>query len=235
METGTFYCVGVGPGDPKLMTFLAAETIRNCAVAVLPSSGAKENAALNIAAEFLEGKELLYCDMPMTRDREKLAQAHGAAVRKVRAELDRGRDVAFLTLGDPSIYATPMYLHHILQKQGYETRMIPGVPSFCAAAAALNVSLCEGAELLQIIPASYPEARAALDAPGNKVLMKSGKSMKKVRDSIDAGRWEAMAVERCGMEQEKIHRSLDTLDEDAPYFSVVVVKPRADGQNLENR
>lgn len=227
MKQGTFYCVGVGPGDPKLMTFLAAETIRNCAVAALPSSGAKENAAFKIAAEFLEGKELLYCDMPMTRDKEKLAQAHSASAQKVRAELDRGRDVAFLTLGDPSIYATPMYLHRILRAQGYETRMIPGVPSFCAVAAALDVSLCEGGDILQIIPASYPDAQEALAAPGNKVLMKSGKSMGTVKAQIDTSRFDAMAVECCGMEQEKIHRSLDALDETSSYFSVVVVKRRA--------
>ncbi|MGN1004695.1 MAG: precorrin-2 C(20)-methyltransferase [Oscillospiraceae bacterium] len=227
MKKGTFYCVGVGPGDPKLMTFLAAETIRNCDVAALPSSGAKENAAQKIAAKFLEGKKLLYCDMPMIRDKVKLEEAHQASAQQIREELDQGRDVAFLTLGDPSIYATPMYLHHILRQQGYETRMIPGVPSFCAAAAALDVSLCEGGEVLQIIPASYPDAQKVLNAPGNKVLMKSGKSMRTVREQIDTDRFDAMAVECCGMEQEKIHRSLDSLDETSSYFSVVVVKERA--------
>lgn len=228
MKQGTFYCVGVGPGDPKLMTFLAAETIRKCPVAALPRSGAAENAARQIAAELLQGKQLLYCDMPMIRDREKLEQAHQAAARQISSELDQGRDVAFLTLGDPSIYATPMYLHRILRRQGYATRMIPGVPSFCAAAAALDIPLCEGGEVLQIIPASYPDAQAALAAPGNKVLMKSGKQMGAVKDSIDTGRFDAMAVECCGMEQEKIHRSLDTLDETSSYFSVVVVKQRGE-------
>ena len=228
MKKGIFFCVGVGPGDPKLMTFRAAETIRSCPVAALPSSGAAENAAQTIAAEFLEGKKLLYCDMPMIRDKAKLEEAHQACARQIQNELDQGRDVAFLTLGDPSIYATPMYLHHILRDQGYETRMIPGVPSFCAAAAALDVSLCEGGEILQIIPASYPDAQQALRAPGNKVLMKSGRSMKTVKEQIDRSRFDAMAVECCGMEQETIHRSLDTVDETSSYFSVVVVKERVD-------
>lgn len=226
MKKGTFFCVGVGPGDPKLMTFLAAQTIRDCDVAALPSSGAKENAAQKIAGEFLAGKELLFCDMPMTRDREALARAHSAAARQIGERLNRGQDVAFLTLGDPSIYATPMYLHHILKQQGYETRMIPGVPSFCAAAAALDTALCEGAEPLQVLPASYPGTAEALDRPGTKVLMKSGKSMGTVKEQIDTRRFDAMAVECCGMAEERIHPSLDTLDETASYFSVVVVKER---------
>ena len=113
-----------------------------------------------------------------------------------------------------------------MKAQGYETRMVPGVPSFCAVAAALDVSLCERSERLQIIPASYPNAGEALKEPGNKVLMKSGRSMGKVRAQIDRQRFDAMAVECCGMEGERIHHSLDTLEETASYFSVVVVKEK---------
>ena len=226
MSKGIFSCVGVGPGDPELMTFLAARIIRECPVAALPKSGSGENAAGKIAEELLRDKELLLCDMPMTRDRAALDAAHAEAARQVARKLDEGRSVAFLTLGDPSIYATPMYLHHILKAQGYETRMIPGVPSFCAVAAALDTSLCEGAERLQIIPASYPDSGEALKEPGNKVLMKSGRRMGRVRAQIDRERFDAMAVECCGMEGERIHRNLDTLEETASYFSVVVVKEK---------
>ena len=226
MSKGIFYCVGVGPGDPELMTFQAARIIRECPVAALPKSGSGENAAGKISEELLRDKELLLCDMPMTRDRAALDAAHAEAARQVARKLDEGRSVAFLTLGDPSIYATPMYLHHILKAQGYETRMIPGVPSFCAVAAALDTSLCEGAERLQIIPASYPDSGEALKEPGNKVLMKSGRSMGRVRAQIDRERFDAMAVECCGMEGERIHRNLDTLEETASYFSVVVVKEK---------
>ena len=226
MNKGIFYCVGVGPGDPELMTFLAARIIRECPVAALPASGSGENAAGKIAGDLLRDKELLLCDMPMTRDVSALNAAHAEAARQVAEKLDQGFSVAFLTLGDPSIYATPMYLHHILKTQGYETRMVPGVPSFCAVAAALDVSLCERSERLQIIPASYPDAGEALKEPGNKVLMKSGRSMGKVRAQIDRQRFDAMAVECCGMEGERIHHSLDTLEETASYFSVVVVKEK---------
>lgn len=228
---GRFTCVGIGPGDPRLMTFLAADTIRACDVAALPKSGARDNAALAIAAELLKDKPLLYCDMPMTRDKARLAACHEAAAKQVAALLDEGKNVAFLTLGDPAVYSTPMYLHHILKGWGYETAMVPGVPSFCAAAAALDTSLCEGGQMLHIIPASYPDVEHALDADGNKVLMKSGKSIRAVADRLSGQGKEAMAVERCGMEGERIHRTLDTIPDDASYFSIVLVKDKEENAN----
>lgn len=226
MKQGVFYSVGVGPGDPKLMTFLAAETISGCPVIALPDSGAGDNAAQQIAAPWLEGKELLFCPMPMTRDRKKLLDAREDAAAKVTAFLEQGKDVAFLTLGDPSIYATPMYLHRILKEKGYQTKMIPGIPSFCAVSASLDIPLCEGGEPLHVIPASYLDLDQALSLPGTKVLMKSGKSIVEVKKRIDENTMTAMAVERCGMEGEKRHVTLDTLRDNASYFSVVVVKEK---------
>ena len=104
--------------------------------------------------------------------------------------------------------------------------MVAGVPSFCAVAAKLNVSLCEGGQQLHIIPASYQDIEGALAYEGNKVLMKSGKSILKVRDKINTQEYDVSAVERCGMENEKIHTTLDTLQEDSSYFSVLVVKEK---------
>lgn len=193
-------------------------------VVALPQSGAQENAALKAAGQFVQDKPLLYCDMPMTRDEKKLEASHAASAKQVAELLDMGKNVAFLTLGDPSIYATPMYLHRRLQRQGYETCLVPGVPSFCAVAAALNTSLCEGGEMLHILPASYPDMDKALDYEGNKVLMKSGKQMRQVLEKLEGKHMQAMAVERCGMEGERVHPDLSSLDENASYFSVVVVK-----------
>ena len=91
MSKGIFYCVGVGPGDPELMTFQAARIIRECPVAALPKSGSGENAAGKISEELLRDKELLLCDMPMTRDRAALDAAHAEAARQVARKLDEGR------------------------------------------------------------------------------------------------------------------------------------------------
>ena len=223
--TGTFISVGVGPGDPQLLTLAAVDTIERCRVVALPASGAGDNAAARIAGALLEGKELLYCPAPMSRDRGQLQAVFAQNADLLAGYLDRGENVAFLTLGDPTVYATPMYLHRILKERGYPTRIVPGVPSFCAAAAALDMPLCEGGEMLHVIPASYPDSQLALDYPGTKELMKSGRSLQQIKKQLAARpQLRARAVERCGMPGQVLYEDLKQIDESASYFTVVIAK-----------
>ncbi|MEG0692087.1 MAG: precorrin-2 C(20)-methyltransferase [Oscillospiraceae bacterium] len=222
---GLFYSVGTGPGDPKLITYKAVEVIRSCDIIALPNSGSSETAVLKIVEEHIKDKTIIYCDMPMIRDKEELSRCHQASADALSKFLDHGKNVAFLTLGDPTIYSTTMYVHQKLQAMGYDTEVIPGVPSFCAVGAKLNIPLCEGGEPLHIIPASYQDVEHALESSGNKVLMKSGKSIGKIKELIQKDS-KAQAVECCGMENEKVHHTLDTIDENSSYFSVIVVKEK---------
>ncbi|WP_130863020.1 precorrin-2 C(20)-methyltransferase [Bacilliculturomica massiliensis] len=225
------YGIGVGPGDPELMTLLAVRLIRQCGIIAVPRSGQEVNAAYTIArgaCPEIEGKERLELEMPMTRDREKLEACHAAAAAQVVEKLKEGRDVAFLTLGDPSIYSTYIYVHDRVLAAGYEAQIVPGIPSFCAVAARLNEGLTEAHQGLHIIPASYKGLEEALSLSGTKVLMKSGKSIGKIREMIadmDPPQ-EVMMVERCGMEGERIFRSAEEIDENAGYFSLIVVKDK---------
>jgi len=225
MEKGTFYSVGVGPGDPTLMTVKAVETVMDCDVIISPDSGGKESMALMVAKKYIKGKRVEHCPMPMTRDRKILDESHDKAARLIAGMLDEGLSAAFLTLGDPAIYSTAMYVHKRLEEMGYETKMIPGVPSFCAAAAARNTMLCEGAEPVHIIPASYGGDFMQLD--GTKVLMKSGKAknaiteMLKKQDSSDV-----FMVRRASMEDEKVFQSAEDIDDNDDYFSIIVVKQK---------
>lgn len=223
MALGVFYSVGVGPGDPELLTFKAAQTIACCDIIATPDSGAAENMALRIAAQHIQGKRLVTCPMPMTRDAATMAACHRQAADVLGALLDEGLNIAFLTLGDPSIYSTAMYVHRLLAEQGYETRIIPGIPSFCAAAASLNTTLCEGAEPLHIIPASYNGEYAALD--GTKVVMKSGASLNRVLAELRQQSSQIMLVERASLPEERVYGSLAEIPEQAGYFSLAVVKP----------
>nr|WP_307989039.1 precorrin-2 C(20)-methyltransferase [uncultured Niameybacter sp.] len=222
-KIGKLYGVGVGPGDPKLMTFKAVEILQACSIIAVPKSGEGDSLALSIAKPYIKEQEILECYMPMTRDKEILEKNHEVVTRSIKGYLEEGKDVAFLTLGDPTIYSTYMYIHRRIVNLGYETEIIPGISSICSVAAALNDSLCEGSECLHIIPASYKESY--LDLKGTKVLMKTGKSMERLKEELrEKGLYKyAKAVECASMPDEKIHESLDTL-EDSSYFCVVVVK-----------
>ena len=226
MNRGCFYSVGTGPGDSKLLTLLAVETIRRADVIAVPDSGAKENAVLNIVADYIADKEIRSFSMPMTRNKEEQESCHQQAAETIAALLDQGKQVAFLTLGDSTIYATPMYLHKRLQAMGYDTKIIPGVPSFCAAAAALGQPLCEGRQMLHIVPGSYGDLEKTLELSGTRVLMKSGKSMGQVKELLLQRGEQAMAVERCGMEGQTLYPTLEQLPEDPGYFCVVIAKEK---------
>ena len=223
---GTIFGVGVGPGDPELMTLKALRLIRETEVIALPGKEPRETVAYKIAvkaAPELAGKELLPIEMPMIPDRAELAEAHRQGARKLEAVADEGKNVVFLTLGDPTIYCTFTYLQHYLEADGYETKLVNGITSFCAAAARLNIPLTEWDEPLNVVPAVH-KTSDRLDHDGTYVLMKSASHMAEVKDMIRASGRSACAVENCGMDTEKVYGSVDEIPDDAGYFSLIVAK-----------
>lgn len=226
MNKGILYGVGVGPGDPELLTVKAVRILETCDVVAGPRAGDSEKTALAIAARYIEGKPILHCEMPMTRDKAQRDQSHDAAADEICKLLDAGKTVAFLTLGDPSVYSTYWYVHKRVAARGYDAFLVPGVPSFCAAAAALGRALCEDDEMLHIIPASHASTDDGLALSGSKVLMKAGRSILDVREKLRARDElaDAALVERCGMEGERIVRDLDELGDPTGYFSIILVK-----------
>jgi precorrin-2/cobalt-factor-2 C20-methyltransferase len=225
---GTLYGVGVGPGDWELLTLKALRIIKEADIIAVPETEDKETTALNIVSQALDlsDREIIRIYMPMTRDENKLDESHNNGAKEITELLEKGKNVAFLTLGDPTIYSTYAYLHNRVLKSGYNAQFVPGVPSFCAAAAKLNISLCEGGEPLHIIPASYKDAAEFLDWQGTKVLMKSGKEFGKVRNEIRKKNLikNSSMVERCGMESEKVYKNINDAEEKTSYFSIIVVK-----------
>ncbi len=231
MDKGKLYGVGVGPGDPELMTLKAVRLIKEAAVIAVPAEKKEDSAAYRIAAGAvpeIEEKEVLCISMPMTKDKDVLTASHDRGAEKIRQVLDTGKDVAFLTLGDVTVYSTYLYIHKRVAAAGYGTELVSGIPSFCAAAARLGIGLTETKEELHVIPATYG-AREALALPGTKVLMKAGKKMAKVKEALLAGGCEAYMVENCGMENEKIYRSAAEIDENAGYYSLLIVKEADNG------
>ena len=226
MARGILYGVGVGPGDPELITRKAERIIRTSPVLAVPEKGSGEKLALGIVGDLAQGKELLYCAAPMVRDEAVLDAAYEANADQVCAQLDQGKDVAFITLGDPTVYSTYLYLHRKVVGRGYEAEIIPGVPSFCAAAARLDATLVRWGAPLHVIPVGKGPVKPLLEQPGGKVLMKAGRGLPEIADALRAtGQLERAAlVEDCGLPGERVWTDWEHIPEDVGYFATVIVK-----------
>lgn len=223
---GIAYGVGVGPGDPELMTLKALRIIRENEIIAVPGKDAEKSVAYQIALQNipeLAKKKLVPIYIPMVKDRELIHNEHKKGAQLIEKYLDLGKNVVYLTLGDPTIYCSFSYLQHIIEKDGYRTEIVSGVTSFCAAAARLNFPLTEWDEQLHILPAVH-KTEEMLDRQGTYVLMKSASSMKTVKEIIKESNRKAVMVENCGMDGEMIFKSTDEIPDDAGYFSLVISK-----------
>jgi len=231
---GKLYSIGVGPGDPELMTLKAVRLIKECPVVAIPKGDTDVYTAKSIVEQIVDltnkPQEIVY--MPMVKDKEVIGKAHQAGADQLIAHLEKGEDVAFITLGCPTVYATCIYVHKLVARAGYETELVPGVTSFCAVAARLNTSLCEKAEPLTVLPGSYREMDKFLDLPGNKIVMKSASQMPAMLEALKERnllRTSAM-VERCGLPGEVVHKDMTSVDGKNSYFSVILVKEKELGE-----
>ncbi len=225
-KKGILYGVGVGPGDPELLTIKAYNIINETEHIAFPGKNKRSCHSykiVNAIVPHMEDKVLIECPVEMTKDKRILQENYKNICQKIAAVLDRGENVAFLTIGDPTLYATYMYIHRRIQALGYEAILVNGVASFCAVAARLDISVADRDEQVHIIPSSY-DIDEALSLPGTKVLMKASRKIKQVKEKLLDMPDDVYMVENCGMENEKIYRSADEIDENAGYLSLVIVK-----------
>lgn len=215
--------IGVGPGDPELMTIKAYRLLQEAETIFVPGKNITSSMAYRIASQIIDmhAKQVIAFEMPMTKDAKILEDAHSDAVKLFTNYLHQGKDILCLTLGDPSIYSTYMYIHNRIRELRFETEIVSGIPSFCASAATLGISLCEKSESLHIIPASY-EIEEALNLSGTKVLMKSASKLGEVREML-LGK-QVYMVENCGMENERRFFGAEEIPSDAGYYSLIIVK-----------
>ncbi len=222
---GKFYGVSVGPGDPEYMTLKAVRVIGGCSVIAVPRTGGEKTKALEIAREAVDmsGKELLYLDFLMSRDKKKITECYDMLAALVAQKLEAGLDVAMLNLGDASLYASHSYIQQRLAALGYETETVSGVTSFCACAARLGTSLTAARQPLRILPGDYAGLEDELKMPGTKVIMKSGRELPRVIQALkNSGSYSlAKLVTNCGMEDETVWQSLE--EAEAGYFSTILV------------
>ncbi|MDR0576543.1 MAG: precorrin-2 C(20)-methyltransferase [Candidatus Accumulibacter sp.] len=226
--TGIFYGVGVGPGDPELMTLKARRVLNQAAVVVAPESApGRGSLAADIARVHLDDPgKIAPLTFPMTYDRDALDAAWQANLDAVLTHLESG-DVAFVTLGDPMLYSTCVHLMRHLRSRDVRIETVPGVPAFCAAAARLNRAVAGENETVAIIPAAYrqPRLAALLAAVDNVVVMKPSRGYAALAGALgEHGFLEnAVMVSNCGHATERIHGDLRAVDPGAvEYLSIIL-------------
>lgn len=220
------YGVGVGPGDPELITVKALNAIKEADI--ICCVGNKENSvAFNIARGAwpdIDKKITVGLDFPMTKDAKKLESAHLKIVTKIKELLGKG-NVALITLGDPGIYSTYSYILKILKTEKIDIVTIPGITSFSASAAKLLIPLTLSDEELHIIPSSY-DFGDAFKLKGTLVFMKSGKNYQNLVLYLKENHFDKdiYMIENCGMENEKIYKGSENLPLESGYFTIVIIR-----------
>lgn len=241
---GRLYGVGLGPGDPSLMTVRAVRIIAEADVIAYHSARHGRSIARSIAAEHLRAdhieEPLVYPVTTGTTDHPggyqgAMDEFYAESATRLAAHLDAGRTVAVLAEGDPLFYGSYMHMHKRLADR-YPTEVIPGVTSVSAAAARLGTPLVEGEEVLTILPGTLPEEEltARLASADSAVVMKLGRTFPTVRRAVErAGRLaDARYVERATMSGERTGALADTDPETVPYFSVAVLPSRIGARPL---
>ncbi len=232
--SGTFFGVGVGPGDPELITIKAQRVLLEAPVICLPKSREEGASYVRTFVSHLidpSRQRLVELVFPMTKDRSVLEQHWAAAMEQVLTPLRQGRDVVFVTEGDPFIYSTFMHLYRLVVESHPEipVKVIPGVSSINASAAAAGLPLVDGAERLAVLPATYEGDQLAevFRLFDTVVLLKVNRVFDRVLGVLEGlGLAErAVFVKRCGSEEQEVVRDVRTLrGKDLDYLSLLIVR-----------
>lgn len=238
MKTGKLYVIGVGPGDPELQTIKGMRILSGISCICVPK-GREEGSSLALSivkkALRLDNKEIIEAHFPMrkTRDTESGAELDikwDETVKIVSDRLNRGMDMAFITIGDPTIYSTFFYLYDRLIETNpdLDIEIIPGVSSINASAARAKISLGLADEKIAILPANYIEnLKETLEKFDTVVLMKVNKVFEGIRHTLTEMNLlnNAIYISRAGMEDEKVFKNINSVQgKDLNYFSMVIVK-----------
>jgi len=192
LSSGRFWGIGVGPGDPELLTLKARRVLEQIDVLCIPKSRReRESLALSIASGVVKREwEVIELLLPMTRDPEELKRHQVNAAEKINEVLSTGKDVAFITLGDPTLYSTFTYLLKFLRKinPAIDVEIIPGISAINAVSGWMRMPLAEGEEKLAVVPALQSEEELAkvLTEFDNVIILKAGKQLQKVIKVLDA-------------------------------------------------
>ncbi|MGQ9920671.1 MAG: precorrin-2 C(20)-methyltransferase [Desulfobacca sp.] len=234
---GILYGIGVGPGDPELITLKAVRVLEQVPYVFAAASTKNDySLALNIVRHHIKQGEVQPLSFPMTNDPQVLAASWENNARTVLAVLEQGHDAAFITIGDPLTYSTYGYLLKTVKKfnPDIEARTIPGITSYNAAAALANIPLTEGEESFYLISGARGGDRLqeALAACDNIVMLKTYRHFDKIYDTLEHLQLLdcTTCVVRCGLPEETVVHDVRSLkDQKMPYLSLLIIKKQGRG------
>ncbi len=220
---GKLYGVGVGPGDPELLTMKAVGVIQSCDIVVVPKAMAGgESIALATASIYIPKEtpvKRLHFPMGSSDREEKIYKAYEV----VEAYLDAGKNVAFLTIGDPFVYSTYIYLLEHFKGQGYTIETIPGITSFCASASLAETPLVIGDENLLILPGSRIEE--VKDQP-YIVIMKVFKKEREIINHLEENNYTYVYVKKAGRDGQAVLTDPEEIKNNQEYMALIIAKKK---------
>ncbi|MDJ0815286.1 MAG: precorrin-2 C(20)-methyltransferase [Desulfobacterales bacterium] len=232
-RTGTLFGIGVGPGDPDLITIKAAKILNRVDIVFAAASTKNDHSlAVNIAREHIPASATVRnLGFPMTRDKSETRKAWKEHARTIITELEKGKNVAFLTLGDSMTYSTYGYILKFVQALAphLEVETVPGITSYQAAAARLNTPLVEGEEMLMVVSGvnGGSRLRELCGKPENVVFLKAYRNVPDIKSALDeAGTYPScVGVKHCGHSNEEIIDDIDELSKRKPdYWTLIISK-----------
>ncbi len=228
MNIGKLYGVGVGPGDPELLTLKAARILKETDTLFTPQSRkGKPSVALSIVQSVLDERdqmcEILEPVFPMTEDEDVLRKSWDDATDQLYEKLSDGKNVVFITLGDPTVFSTFSYISSRLQQKGVTVELVPGITSFTACAAASGIQLTEQNDILAVVPNVDKRLEKLLPYIDTLVAMKTSRHLEILEDCVnqDPREKEVVSVQNCTMDnQDIVHGFVNN----KKYFSTSIIK-----------
>lgn len=225
--SGKLYGLGLGPGDPELITMKAHRILTSVPVIAYPAPDTGPSFAREIASCWISPSQLeIPMVMPMRVERYPAQEIYDQSASEIARHLEAGSDVGVLCEGDPFFYGSFMYVFERLADR-FEVEIVPGVSSIMAGAAALKRPMTARNDILTVIPAPVESAemRARIDAAGAVAIMKVGRHFSRIRDLVaEMGLLDCAGyLERISLENERVMPLKDVTDDAAPYFSLILI------------
>lgn len=220
----SLYGVSVGPGAPELLTLKAVRILNKVHHIMVPRTCGENTMALDIIKDVIDisEKEIEYTDFPMSAGNKQMFNDNYDKIsNRVINILKNDKDVALINIGDISIFSTFSYIGERVERAGYDVVWIPGVSSFQAVASATKTPIVQGKESVLIISGDSNDFAALKDLPVNKVIMKSSRAIDEILnmkcDTITG-------ASDCGLDTQKIYKSVDELKDGCGYFTTLICK-----------